>query len=204
MKISHVLYKVDNLEKAVEDFRKQGYIVEYGSEKDPHNALIYFSEGPYIELITDSNMPLFIKIMLTLFGKKPFVDSMEKINTHKEGYMRFAIDGNDTDFIKEKKIFKQYKRNIIKVPIKRVDVKNRILKCKCLFPFDSTLPFIKTQFNINPRPKNFIHPNGAKKIKKVRYGTSSEDIQVIKKLCSDKILEVYVGEHKMEVEIQFN
>ena len=50
MKVSHVLYKVINLQDSVTKFQNMGFKVEFGSKNKPHNALIYFSEGPYIEL----------------------------------------------------------------------------------------------------------------------------------------------------------
>ena len=36
---------------------------------------------------------------------------------------------------------------------------------------DINLPFLMTYFNIDPKPKNFIHPNGIKRINKVSYNT---------------------------------
>ena len=49
MKLSHILYKSNNLSEAVKQFEEEGFKVEYGSKHNPKNALIYFSEGPYIE-----------------------------------------------------------------------------------------------------------------------------------------------------------
>ena len=43
MKVSHVLYKTNNLKTSFKAFEKLGFNVEYGSIKKPHNALIYFS-----------------------------------------------------------------------------------------------------------------------------------------------------------------
>ena len=54
MKLSHLLYKVDNLNDSVRFFRDKGFNVEYGSKNKPKNALIYFSKGPYIELIQNA------------------------------------------------------------------------------------------------------------------------------------------------------
>lgn len=51
MKLSHVILKVEQLDKAVQEYREKGFVVEYGKEKNPINALIYFSKGPYIELL---------------------------------------------------------------------------------------------------------------------------------------------------------
>ncbi len=46
MKTSHIIYKVDDLHQAVNEFKKKGFEVEYGTKKNPYNAIIYFSEGP--------------------------------------------------------------------------------------------------------------------------------------------------------------
>ena len=43
MKLSHLLYKVDNLQESVNSFKEKGFNVELGSKHKPKNALIYFS-----------------------------------------------------------------------------------------------------------------------------------------------------------------
>jgi hypothetical protein len=45
MKTRHILYRVQNLDKAVEEYHTKGFEVEYGSDKNPGNALIYFLCG---------------------------------------------------------------------------------------------------------------------------------------------------------------
>ena len=69
MKISHVIYKANDLNKSIELYRDMGYNVEYGSKYNPHNALIYFSDGPYIELLEKSPVSFFQKFV-NLFKKK--------------------------------------------------------------------------------------------------------------------------------------
>ncbi len=51
MEISHILYKVDNLKVGTKLFEDRGFKVEYGSPKNPLNALVYFNDGSYIEII---------------------------------------------------------------------------------------------------------------------------------------------------------
>jgi len=51
-----------------------------------------------------------------------------------------------------------------------------------------------TYFNIDPKPKNFIHPNGIKEIKGISFGTSEKLIPLIKELCDDSILSLFVGD----------
>lgn len=69
MKLSHVILKVKKLDKAVQEYREKGFAVEYGREKNPINALIYFSKGPYIELLDGSRMPGAAKGIMRLLGK---------------------------------------------------------------------------------------------------------------------------------------
>ncbi len=45
MKVGHVLFKTNNLKASFKAFEKLGFNVEYGSKRNPHNALIYFFRG---------------------------------------------------------------------------------------------------------------------------------------------------------------
>ena len=51
MRSGHLIYKVKDLQQAVKEWEAKGFIVEYGRREKPNNALIYFSQGPYIELL---------------------------------------------------------------------------------------------------------------------------------------------------------
>ena len=51
------MYKVRDLDAAVADFRSRGFVVEYGAVRRPKNALVYFSQGPYLELLVRTGMP---------------------------------------------------------------------------------------------------------------------------------------------------
>lgn len=56
MRLGHVIDVVKNLDAAVKEWREKGFAVEHGRTKNPMNALIYFSGGPYIELLKDGGM----------------------------------------------------------------------------------------------------------------------------------------------------
>ena len=49
-------------------------------------------------------------------------------------------------------------------------------------------------FNIDPKPKDFIHPNGIKRITHIFYGTTPELIPLVKGLCDDPILHLEIGD----------
>ena len=61
MKLGHIIIKVNDLDKAVNEYTKKGFIVEYCKKKNPYNALIFFTEGPYLELLETTGMSSFIK-----------------------------------------------------------------------------------------------------------------------------------------------
>ena len=53
MKFSHIQFKVNELHHAVTDFRKLGFVVEYGKNpKQATNAFIWFGQGAFFEIIT--------------------------------------------------------------------------------------------------------------------------------------------------------
>ena len=194
MKVSHVLYKANNLEQAFQEFEKLGYKVEYGSKKKPQNALIYFSEGPYIELLEKAPISSFTKRILRLLGKGKLVDRFEFWENVKEGFFEICLENYTTDFKEEEQILRKFGQDYFITKSKRLDVSNRLLKWKLLFPNDLKIPFLMTYFNIDPKPKNFIHPNGIKKIKSISYGTASKFLPLLKELCEDDSLRLFVGE----------
>jgi hypothetical protein len=56
MKISHLMYKVDDLKQAVKKFSDLGFTVEYGKKENPYNAIIYMKDHTYIELVQNQHI----------------------------------------------------------------------------------------------------------------------------------------------------
>jgi hypothetical protein len=88
MKVSHVLFKTNDLKKTIKEFEKSGFKVEYGSKKKPHNALIYFSEGPYIEILEKAPITSLIKLILRFIGKGCLV---ERLNSWEQCLRRVFL-----------------------------------------------------------------------------------------------------------------
>ena len=199
MKVSHVLYKTNNLEASFKEFEKLGYKVVNGSRKKPHNALIYFSEGPYIELLEKAPVSSFLKAISRLLGKGKVVDRFNSWENSTEGFFEICLENNTTNFKKEEKILAKFGEDYFITNSKRIDVSNRVLKWKLLFPNQIKIPFLMTQFNINPKPKNFVHPNKIKRIKQISYSTEASIIPVINELCNDDILQLFIGKRDCKV-----
>ena len=199
MKVSHVLYKTNNLEASFKEFEKLGYKVVNGSRKKPHNALIYFSEGPYIELLEKAPVSSFLKVILRLLGKGKVVDRFNSWENSTEGFFEICLETNTTNFKKEEKILAKFEEGYFITNSKRIDASNRVLKWKLLFPNQIKIPFLMTKFNINPKPKNFVHPNKIKRIKQISYSTEASIIPVINELCNDDILQLFIGKRDCKV-----
>lgn len=193
MKLSHVVYKVNNLSHAVEQFRNDGFHVEYGSKINPHNALIYFSEGPYIELVEESPLTWYARLILIIIGKRKTVERLDHWGSAEEGLVDLCLENYNNDLEEEIQILKKYNLRYFKTTSKRNDPKDRLLNWKLLFPDNLQLPFLMTYFNIDPKPDNFIHPNGVRNIKSVSYGTSKELMPVVEELCDDSALILFEG-----------
>ncbi|WDV44798.1 VOC family protein [Clostridiaceae bacterium M8S5] len=200
MKVSHILYKVNELDKAVEEWRDKGFVVEYGKEKNPYNALIYFTNGPYIELFQNSGMPNIVKKILKLLGKSALVNQIEYWENAGEGLIGVAIENYKDNLDDELAILKKYKHKYFKMNSKRMDTKGNLLKFKVAFPYNLKIPFLMTYFNIDPKPFNFIHPNGIEGISSITFGTDKELIPLIKELCDDPILKLYHGSEVKDME----
>ncbi|MFT3983085.1 MAG: VOC family protein [Lachnospiraceae bacterium] len=203
MNISHIMYKVQDLEKAVEEYRKRGFAVEYGRVKNPINALIYFSEGPYIELLAGTKMPVFFKNLFRLFGQGKLVDRLDSYDAHPGGPCGLALENYKSDLETERVILKKHGYDLFQMNSRRNDTKGRKLRFKVGSPNDLQLPFFMTYFNIDPKPKAFVHPNGIKKISRVAFGTRPELFPLMKELCDDNMLELHAGNGITKIEFAY-
>lgn len=203
MKVGHILYKVDNLQKAVEEYQSKGFVVEYGTKKNPYNALIYFSDGPYLELFHRSGMPRFAKLLLRLLGKGYMVDRMNTWDSAREGLLAVCLEGDNQNITAEMSLLKQAGQQFYKINATRHDTHHRVLAYTCAFPEDMRLPFLMSAFSTDPRPKNFIHPNGAKRISHVQLRTAVELMPLISELCDDATLSVAEGDEVRDLQYEY-
>lgn len=202
MKLSHILYKVNDLNKSVKDFKDQGFHVEYGSKNHPHNALIYFSEGPYIELLEKAPISFFQKFILKIIGKGYLVDRFNSWENSAPGFFEICFENSHDHFLYEIKVLEKKNQPFFITKSKRLDPFNRLLKWKLLFPKEIKIPFLMTYFNIDPKPKNFTHPNGIKKIEHVVYGTDQKLISIIQEICDDDLLTIENGKGVTKVKFK--
>ena len=128
-----------------------------------------------------------------MIGKGKVVDRFEVWENAKEGFFEICLENYSINFKEEEEILRKFGQDYFITKSKRLDTSNRLLKWKLLFPYELKIPFLMTFFNINPKPKNFIHPNGIKKIKSISYGTEAKFIPMLNELCDDAYLTLFAG-----------
>ena len=204
MRLGHVIYVVKDLDKAVKEWRDKGFTVEYGKTKNPINALIYFSEGPYIELLKDGGMSSASRKIMRLLGKGEFMNRFDFWANAPEGWTSLCIEKDpggleeEIAYLDSVGIKGTYMKNL-----KRVDTKNRELKYKCYFTHDYNMPFLMSYFTIDPKLKNFVHANGIKGISKVIYRTNKKNADALRHLVHDEILEVVEADSTSIVKVEY-
>ena len=161
--------------------------------------MIYFSEGPYIEILEKAPITSLIKLILRFIGKGYLVERFNSWENAQEGFFEICLENNASNFRAEKQLLNQLGEKYFVAKSKRTDPLNRILKWKLLFPKQIKIPFLMTPFNINPKPKNFIHPNKIRGIKQVSYVTDSNIIPIINELCNDDRLQLSAGKGECKV-----
>ncbi len=202
MRASHIIYGVDDLHKAVKEWQDKGFYVEYGQDTKDANALIYFSEGPFIELLNAKYISNFNKKILTLLGWKPLVDRMSNTKIMNKNIGAFCIEKDAGTLDEEIKWLerKYNEKGFYWKKVKRNDTKGNKLRWKLFFPNNLGLPFLMSYYeNADPKPKNFVHPNGVVGIKTLTLVTDKNSIKILKELVDDERMRYEVGDREAEV-----
>jgi len=202
MKLSHVVYKVENLDAAVTQYRKDGFDVEYGKEKKPYNAVIYFADGSYLELLYKTGMPAIALKLLSLFGKKAFAHRLTTWENSEEGLIGVALECKEDQLDDAKKILREAGQNYFQVKSMRPDTKGRELRFTGIMPDEMKIPYFGT-CDTDLTRKDFVHPNGIKGFKNISFGTKEELLPLIKRLCNDTRVSLFVGDGVKELEYEY-
>ena len=185
MHLSHLLYKTHNLEETVAQFRQDGFKVDYGSYKNPYNALIYFSEGPYIELLEKAPVSQLALWALKGIGQGQVAKRLSSWADTQPGFFEICLETKLPHLKAAKAQMQQLGQPYFCTKSQRKDPQQRLLQWQLLFPHNMALPFIMTPFNTNPKPKDFVHPNGMRQIKQCTYKNTPVHLHIVNTLCQD-------------------
>ena len=150
--------------------------------------MVYFSEGPYIEIIDKSGMPSIIKTVLIPFRENAVVSRAGKIDQCGYGYCDIVLEGTKQELSYNARVLKSFNIKLSKVSKKRKDSYGKNTKLDFIIPSAKDIPFLITPFPPGTKPKKFIHHNGVSKINKVYYGADEHRHTLIRILCDDNNL----------------
>lgn len=187
MEISHVLYKTNDLHKAVKQLMSAGFIVEYGTKPGKaYNAMIWFEEGAFIEIFKSPKTSFFAKALMNLLGYKMLLKRIAKWNETATGWCEWSVESENVNLLKEAQILKAkgiaYKKHVGK----RTDYFGRKLRWHLIFPKNLDQPFLMSAYTPDPRPKKVRHPNGIKNISLVFVGSEGFHPEMLDELHFNK------------------
>ena len=185
MRNAQIVYKVDNLSSAVSEAKKKGYCVEYGGEKNPYNAFIYFENGPFIELMQNTGVPGFVKVLFKIFRMKGFANRFETWDNASHGPLGIGIEVEDEKIDRIRNFLKAKGIASYKVPVLRKDVNGEKNTCYALFPENVSMPFYVTKYVHELKRDNTNHPNGVKCVKCADICIEDPEYEIVNKLFQE-------------------
>lgn len=201
-KISHLQYKVKNLENAMRRFKQLGFDIERANEKSK-NAFIWFETGPYIEVIEMSKkLVIFAYLFRWVYGKA-MKERWQKWCCNKEGFIDFAIEStnkeyrNIKNFPKNQKILKDFGIQSNKVITwNRKNLKKEKISFSYLPVLPASLPFIVSVYSKEQHPSHILHKNNIEQIQCVTFKCKEKEYRILKDIMeNDKHLQLTVDKN---------
>lgn len=174
MKSSHILCKVHDLAQAVDDYETLGFTVQWGDAPDKAiNALIWFEQGPFLELILagEAGPPALMAWALKLFAPKGMIKRFNGWHDQPEGWCEIALETHDTDVEPEVKSLRAQGLKIAgPYTNTRTPPGGVTIQTQTAFPYEPQLPILMGVYRPNPRPARIIHANGATSVHTITVG----------------------------------
>ncbi|TMC12765.1 MAG: VOC family protein [Chloroflexi bacterium] len=156
LRCSHLLCTVHDLGQAVKDFRDLGFTVEWGSDpRRAHNALIWFPEGPFIEL---AHFPPSVGAS----ADGALGERLARWVAPGEGWRDVALETDATDLAGARTWLEAAGVDVSPVMDgMRVRPDGEEVRYQYLMPHSARLPFVVSAYDPPQRPEAVTHPNGA-------------------------------------------
>lgn len=196
LKISHILCRVHDIKKAVHDYEKAGFQVEWGrNPKNSLNAFIWFDQGPFIELFEMKRFMSPIQFPLGILYGRSMRERWVKWMIQREGLIDFALEGYEEDIAKQENL------HLVRNEIKNLGIHtSKVLNGRrkkptgeivtygffSLSPCD--LPFVVSAYNTPQRPKQIKHLNGSQYIHSMTVSCPYETAEILNTLLVDKVM----------------
>lgn len=215
LNVSHIQYKVDDIHKAVQEFRDAGFQVEWGRRPEKaDNALIWFEEGPFIELFEMSRLYYYCAPLMSLMYGKTAKSRWVHWYRSKEGWCDFALEAADQELVKKEHIqeiqsfTEKCGANTSKIINgSRTKTDGEVVKYAYFTTKPLGLPFVVSSYIPKQRPDSIAHPNGALGVTELNVQMKEGLIPIVKAMTKgDSILNVVGGKENklLSVKMRFH
>lgn len=187
MRLSHVLYRVDNLHNAVDRLEKAGFQITYGSKPaTAHNAIIWFETGVFIEIYSSPKLPFILQCFMNIAGLKAVAERLVKWQNTPNGWCEWSLETTAKNLTAQKQALKLLDIKFSSFRTSRTDIHQRKLRWELLAPADIHFPFLMSAYSVDPRPAKIVHPNGASGVSMLYVGKENLQMQLLEKLLPSK------------------
>ena len=174
---SHVLCKVDSIADAVADFTTIGFTVTWGADpKRAHNALVWFDEGPFLELF---ELPVWMRALWPAMAPvrgRAAADRIVHWARPGEGFRDVALATAGPDLAAARAALTAAGLPVSPVLRgKRTRPDGQQVRYRFMAPRPARLPFVVSTYDPPQRPAHTVHPNGARRIGGVHLGVAGRD-----------------------------
>lgn len=208
LKISHIQCRVHDIKKAVHDYEKAGFQVEWGRDpKNSLNAFIWFNQGPFIELFEMKRFMSPIQFPLGILYGRSMRERWVKWMIQREGLIDFALEGYEEDIAKQENL------HLVRNEINNLGIcTSKVLNGRrkkptgeivtygffSLSPCD--LPFVVSAYNTPQRPKQIAHSNGSQYIHSLTISCPDETAEILNTLLVDKAMLTIKESNKFNID----
>lgn len=186
MYISHILYRVHDFETSVARLLEAGFKVDIAKDGDkPYHAIIWFRQGPYLEIIKPEDYPAIDPELLKIEGNIYFQEWVNNWKTKDQRWCDFAIETEAIHLDHESEILKNH--NIrFKMHEVLMEFPQGLQGWQSIVTEDRAFPFLVSSYRMDPRPyKPMDHPNGVQAVEQVLIGTEGLNLDLFDELMSD-------------------
>ncbi|MEV0281100.1 VOC family protein [Streptomyces sp. NPDC050610] len=177
LRCSHVLCKVDDVGAVVRDYEALGFTVVYGSAPErAHNALLWFEEGPFIEFFQLPSAFRLLRWPMAAVNGRAAGERLTRWARRGEGWRDLALETDDTALAGVHTTLRDGGVRVSRVMNgRRKPPDGALVRYQFLATRPAELPFAVSSYDPPQRPATVRHPNGARRIGRVRYGVSDRD-----------------------------
>lgn len=184
---SHVLVHVEDLGRAVRDYRDLGFEVSYASAE--HKALhahVWFADGPVIELLTTPRGARLMRWPLEVAFGRGAGRRMVRWSRQPEGFCDVAVLVPDEELDQNRA-----RLRAVGVPTGRAVRWTRtrpdgeLTRFRFSYPRADRLPFLVTPYDPSQHPSAVSHANGATALCTVVFGVREADLPAVRAVVGD-------------------